>query len=75
MLTCREVTTMIGSDSLARSTWRERMGVRLHLMMCRHCSRYAAQLRTIAAETRLVYSELPNVSELEQSILKALGKK
>lgn len=74
MLTCKEVTTMIGSDSLGRSTWRERMGVRLHLMMCRHCSRYAAQLRAIAAEARRAYSGLPKVSELEQSILKALGR-
>lgn len=75
MLTCREVTTMIGSDSLVRSTWSTRIGVRLHLMMCRHCSRYAAQLRAIAAEARRAYSELPKVAELEQSILKSVGRK
>ena len=75
MLTCKEVTTMISSDTLARRAWRERMGVKLHLMMCRHCSRYAAQLRTIAAEARRLYGEIPRVSELERSILKALGKK
>lgn len=75
MLTCKEVTMMISSDSLERSTWRERMGVRLHLMMCRHCSRYAAQLRAIAREAKRIYSELPKVTELEQSILKTLGKK
>jgi hypothetical protein len=74
MLTCKEVTTMISSDALARRTWRQRMGVKLHLMMCRHCSRYAAQLRAIAAEARRLYAELPKVSELEQSILKALGR-
>ncbi|MHB0969799.1 MAG: anti-sigma factor family protein [Thermoanaerobaculia bacterium] len=74
MLTCKEVTTMIGSDSLVRATWSTRMGVRLHLMMCRHCSRYSAQLRAIAAEARRAYSEFPNVSELEQSILTALGR-
>ena len=75
MLTCKEVTTMISSDTLARRTWRERMGVKLHLMMCRHCSRYAAQLRTIATEARRLYADLPKVSELEDSILKALGRK
>lgn len=75
MKTCREVTTMISSDTLAQSNWRERMGVKLHLMMCRHCNRYAAQLHTIASEARHLYAELPSVSDLEQSILKALGRK
>ena len=74
MLTCKEVTTLISSDTLARRTWRDRMGVKLHLMMCRHCSRYAAQLRTITAEARRLYADLPRVSELEQSILKALDR-
>ncbi len=75
MLTCKEVTTMISSDTLARRGWRARMGVKLHLMMCRHCSRYARQLRAIAAEARRAYAELPKVAELERSILKALEKK
>lgn len=75
MLTCKEVMTMISSDGLERSTWRERMSLRLHLMMCRHCSRYAAQLRAIAREAKRVYSDLPKVAELEQSILKTLGRK
>jgi hypothetical protein len=75
MLSCKEVTTLIASGALARGSWKERAGARLHLMMCRHCSRYAAQLRAIAAEARRLYGELPTVSELEQSILRTLGKK
>lgn len=37
--------------------------------------RYAAQLSAIAREAKRIYSELPKVTELEQSILKTLGKK
>ena len=45
MLSCKEVSKLV-SEGLDRDmTFRERMGVRLHLMMCRGCSRFLKQIR------------------------------
>ncbi len=52
MLSCKEVAILIASDELAAAGWRRRLAVQLHLLMCRYCRRYVAQLRAIAAATR-----------------------
>ncbi len=52
MLNCREVSRLIASDELADAVWSDRALVRLHLLMCRHCRGYAAQLRAIGAAAR-----------------------
>lgn len=75
MLTCKEVTALVGSDGLVRAGWRTRLGVKFHLLMCKHCSRYARQLRAIAGEARRIYGELPKVAAVEEAILKTLRRK
>ncbi len=52
MLNCKEVARLIASDELADAVWSDRALVRLHLLMCRHCRGYAAQLRAIGAAAR-----------------------
>ncbi len=52
MISCKDVTFKIASDEFREAGWRERLVVRFHLFMCRHCRRYAAQLRAIGAATR-----------------------
>ncbi len=52
MPNCKEVVRLIASDELADAVWSDRALVRLHLLMCRHCKRYAAQLRAIGAAAR-----------------------
>ncbi len=52
MLNCKEVGRLIASDELAEAVWSDRALVRLHLLMCRHCRGYAAQLRAIGAAVR-----------------------
>jgi hypothetical protein len=67
MLTCREVARAIASDEVAEAAWRQRLAVRFHLLLCRHCRRYAFQLREIGRATReLVTSEPPDVATLER---------
>ena len=52
MITCEEVSTLISTDALqAQSAWR-RMNVRLHLMMCRHCRRFARQVALLGRAAR-----------------------
>ena len=52
MPNCKEVTRLIASDELADASWSYRVLVRLHLLMCRHCRGYAAQLRAMGAAAR-----------------------
>ncbi len=52
MMSCREAAELVASDGLEGAGWGRRIGVRLHLLMCRHCRRYARQLRAIGACAR-----------------------
>jgi hypothetical protein len=52
MLTCKEVTTLASEALDRKRTWRERFGMRLHLMMCKLCSRYVRQLRVLHEASR-----------------------
>ena len=52
MLTCKDVATAIGGDEWrAAPRWR-RLALRLHLLMCPHCRRYAAQIRATGTAGR-----------------------
>jgi hypothetical protein len=52
MPTCHEVAQLVASGALASSGWRQRMTVRLHVVMCVHCRRYVAQLRRMGDAVR-----------------------
>ncbi len=64
MLTCSEVAKSISSDDYLTAGFFKRFGIRLHLLMCRYCSRYRDQLRALAAKLRAVKEEVPR-SEIE----------
>ncbi len=73
MLKCKDLTRKIVSDELAEAGWRERLGVRLHLLLCRHCRRYVAQLRSIGTAARNLWGprsqDPPTLERLERRIL------
>jgi hypothetical protein len=73
MLKCKEVTRAIAGDELATADWRRRLSVRLHLLVCRHCRRYARQLRIIGEAARHVFGsttpDSPSRQRLRRSIL------
>ena len=52
MLRCREVTELVGADTVVRAPLRTRLRVQLHLLMCRHCRAYVRSLRQLAATAR-----------------------
>ncbi len=52
MQSCRDVAYLIASDGLERAGWLRRLLVRLHLLYCRRCRRYAADLDTIGHVSR-----------------------
>lgn len=44
MKNCKDISELL-SDSMERPlTWRERLAVRGHLLMCRHCARFQQQV-------------------------------
>ncbi len=73
MLTCKDVATAIGRDEWrAAPRWR-RLALRLHLLMCPHCRRYAAQIRAIGTAARSLLrahgDDLKALERLHETIL------
>ncbi len=73
MLNCCERTRMIASDELGEAGWVQKLGGWLHLLMCRHCRRYRAQLRALGAEARRSWGtesqDAETLEQLERKIL------
>jgi hypothetical protein len=75
MPNCKEVAGILASGALEDSVWTRRLSVRFHLLMCRHCRRYAAQLRAMGAAAGKIFgsgapAENPDVlRRLENAIL------
>ncbi len=57
MRTCKEVATVIGQDDVRTVPWWRGLALRLHLLMCPHCRRYAAQIRAIGTAARRLFRE------------------
>ncbi len=48
MLTCRELVQTRASDYIdSQLNWRQRAGIRLHLLICDHCRRFIRQLELV----------------------------
>ncbi len=73
MRTCRDVATALGQDDLRSVPWWRGLALRLHLLMCPHCRRYAAQIRGIGTAARRLYREHgedpQTLERLQQKIL------
>jgi predicted anti-sigma-YlaC factor YlaD len=48
MMTCKEVSTLMSSGGVPAVPLVVRLGVRLHLVMCRHCRAFKRQLDAMA---------------------------
>lgn len=52
MMTCKEVSTLISTGGFSDAPLTRRLGVRLHLLMCRHCRAFRRQLEAVARSAR-----------------------
>ncbi len=52
MLSCKDVTQLISESMDTSLTVGQRIGMRLHLLMCKFCSRYERQLLLIRETVR-----------------------
>lgn len=76
MIRCREVAHLLSAGEISESPLRRRIAVRLHLMMCDHCSRFARQLAWLGQTARGLarsFEEDDAVAGLETRLLRRLG--
>ena len=68
MLRCREVVGLVGTGEWREAPLRVRLGLALHLMMCRNCRGYTRQIRAIGRWTGALYRAWPAQVEIERIV-------
>ena len=52
MITCHDVSMLVSTGGLPDAPFMRKLGVRLHLAMCRHCRAFRRQIKAIARAAR-----------------------
>ena len=52
MLKCNQVTRIVSTDDYHELGFMKKMEFKIHLMMCSHCSRYVAQIKSLGRVSR-----------------------
>ena len=72
MPTCREVVQLLASEQLKEAALTRRILVRLHLMMCDDCGRYAKELEGLGEVARDAFRQpldAERLAALERAIM------
>lgn len=76
MFTCRDASHFVASDEIKSAGLWKRLSWWLHLIMCEHCRRYAAQIQALGVQARLKFSSDPpsqeEIDRLKASIFSCL---
>lgn len=64
MYSCAEVIKWIASDEYQSAGFLRKLGIRLHVLMCKPCLMYQRQLKALTAAIRKYSHEIPP-SEIE----------
>jgi len=73
MISCKNVAKLLMSDRLQAQSWWKRMEVRLHLAMCRFCSRLARQMEQLRAATRRMSEQDEGDSGFEDRLVRRIS--
>ena len=75
MMTCRQVSTIVGTGELDAAPLARRLAVRMHLAMCRNCSAFKRQLEALAAAARAASRTFAREApkDLEARVAQKLG--
>ena len=57
MMKCREVSGLVSTGDVETAPLRQRLGVWLHIAMCRHCRRFQRQLHQLRWRARTAADE------------------
>jgi anti-sigma factor ChrR (cupin superfamily) len=73
MLSCKEITRRIASGELEEAGLWRRLAARAHLLMCRHCRKFEAQMRAIGEGAKRAFGnggrEPDGLQDLKKKIL------
>jgi len=73
MISCKNVATLLMSDQLqAQSRWK-RLEVRIHLAMCKFCSRLARQIEQLRSGARRMSDAEEADSSFEDRLIRRLS--
>jgi hypothetical protein len=77
MYTCSDVTRWIATDEYKDGSFPRRVGIALHLLLCKHCSRYLRQLQALGSLVRKGAYDVPasEVESLKKRIVAELCRK
>jgi hypothetical protein len=75
MISCKGVAKLLSSDELPGQPWWKRAEVRLHLLMCKYCSRFARQMKQLSIGVRRAPDQADGDPEFEKRILGRLSQK
>ena len=73
MYFCSDVMNMIARDEHLTAGFFKKLALRVHLLMCRHCSRYVSQLKILALMVRDASVPVP-ASQVESVKARILGQ-
>ena len=74
MMCCREVATKTSDYINKDVSWRERVEIRFHLLMCRLCRRYVSQVAGTVKLLRSLRRDNPPVSETGTDTIAAAAR-
>ena len=73
MLKCRDISGLVASGELENVGWIKKLEIRMHLMMCAHCSRYLAPIHAIGQGARFLIrgqeADPEQIQRMEQEVL------
>ncbi len=72
MLNCRDVARSLAAGEQADNGSRRSLAIRLHLLWCRHCRRYASQLDLIGLASKIAMQPGPEELELKERLERTL---
>ena len=72
MISCRDVSKLLLSDALEGEPWHRRLEVRMHLAMCRMCSRLERQIRQMSAGVRETMAQREADADFEARLLRKM---
>lgn len=65
MLSCAEVVRKVASDEAVSAGFGEKLRLRMHLAMCRHCSRFVRQLQDMKQAAKNASTVVPDAEVAE----------
>lgn len=74
MIACRDIARLMLADAVAAQPLWKRMEIRLHLSMCRFCSRFARQIAQLGNAVRRHADEDFESPGLESRVLDRLNR-